>query len=211
MFNHVLAMEEQRALGAPIDVAAITGIKAGLMGPFAGIGDTIDWATMVPLVTILLLPLAAAGNPMAAILQLVIITSIVLVEGHIYSHTGFRLGTRAALNILSGRGINTFISVASVLGLFMMGGLSAGMVKVVTPLYIPTSGSPALVQTGILDKVAPGILPLIVILGTYKFIMSGNSMTKATLMLTAIGLIAGAIGILGGGGLIFGAYVPPVA
>ena len=45
----VLAMEEQRALGAPIPIEAITGIKAGLMGPFAGIGDTIDWSTIKPL------------------------------------------------------------------------------------------------------------------------------------------------------------------
>ena len=93
----------------------------------------------------------------------------------------------------------------------MMGGLSSSMVNVVTPLYIPTSGAPALIQTGILDKVAPGLLALGVILGTYRFIMSGNSMTKATLYLTAFGLVMGAIGILGNGGLIFGAYVAPVA
>ncbi len=203
----VLAMEEQRALGAPIDVAAITGIKAGLMGPFAGIGDTIDWATLMPLLHILFLPMSANGNAMGGILPVFLLFAITFTEGHIYSYTGFRLGTRAALNLLQGRTINTFISVASVLGLFMMGGLSASMVHVSTPLYIPTSGAPALIQSGILDKIAPGILPLAVVLGTYKFIMSGNSMTKATLLLTAIGLIAGAIGILGGGGLIFKAYV----
>ena len=207
----VLAMEEQRAMGAPIGVDAITGIKAGLMGPFAGIGDTIDWATMVPLVTILLLPLAASGNMMAAVLQWVIIVTVVLTEGHIYSYTGFRLGTRAATTILQGKAVNTFISVASVLGLFMIGGLAASMVKCVTPIYIPTSGTPALVQTGILDKVAPGILPLVVIFGTYRFIMKGNSMNKAAMTLLAVGLVLGSIGIIGGGGLIFKAYVPPAA
>ncbi len=206
-----LAMEEQRALGAPIGVDAITGIKAGLMGPFAGIGDTIDWATFNPLVYILFIPMAANGNPLGAFFPWFIVGSVTYIEGRIYSGLGYRLGTRAALNLLQGRAINTFISCASVLGLFMMGGLSASMVNVVTPMYIPTSGAPALIQAGILDKVAPGLLALGVILGTYKFIMSGNSMTKATLYLTAFGLIMGAIGILGAGGLIFGAYVPPVA
>ncbi len=205
----VLAMEEQRAMGAPIEVNAITGIKAGLMGPFAGIGDTIDWATMVPLVTILLLPLAASGSPLASILQWVTIVTIVLTEGHIYSYTGYRLGTRAALTILSGNAVNTFISVASVLGLFMIGGLAANMVKCVTPIYIPTSGSPALVQSGILDKVAPGLLPLGVIFFTYNFIQKGNSMNKAAMVLLAIGLVLGAIGIIGNGGIIFKAYVAP--
>ncbi|MCX2958684.1 MAG: PTS system mannose/fructose/sorbose family transporter subunit IID, partial [Serratia symbiotica] len=41
-----MAMEEQRANGAPIDDAAINGIKVGLMGPLAGVGDPIFWGTM---------------------------------------------------------------------------------------------------------------------------------------------------------------------
>lgn len=36
-----MAMEEQRANGAAIDDAAINGIKVGLMGPLAGVGDPI--------------------------------------------------------------------------------------------------------------------------------------------------------------------------
>ncbi len=208
----VLAMEEQRALGSPIDVAAITGIKAGLMGPFAGIGDTINWATFNPLVIVMFLSMGANGNILAAILPTFIVASLTAYEGYLLCSTGFRLGTRAALTVLQGKGISTFISIASVLGMFMMGGLSASFVKLVTPLYIPTSGTPALVQTGILDKIAPGILPLCVILGTYKYIMTpGKNITKATLWLTVIGLVLGAIGILGSGGLIFKAYVAPAA
>ena len=43
-----LAMEEQRANGAPIDDAAINGVKVGLMGPLAGVGDPIFWGTARP-------------------------------------------------------------------------------------------------------------------------------------------------------------------
>ena len=204
-----LAMEEQRAMGAPIEVDAITGIKSGLMGPFAGIGDTIDWSTLFPLVTILVLPLSQAGSIMGPILQFVIMFAITFTEGTIFSRTGFRLGTRAALNILQGHSINTFISCASVLGMFMMGGLSATMVSVTTPIFIPTSGTPMKIQTDILDKVAPGLLTLSAVLGTYAFIMKGNSMTKATLVLLCVGLILGGIGIIGAGGLVFHAYVAP--
>ena len=207
----VLAMEEQRALGAPIDATAITGIKSGLMGPFAGIGDTIDWATLAPLLSVLLLPLGQAGNVLGAILPTVLLASIVWTEAHIYCYTGYRLGTRAALSMLQGKGINTFISCASVLGLFMMGGLSATMVNVYTPIYIPTSGTPMMLQSGILDKVAPGLLTLATVLGTYSFLQRGNTMTKATLVLLCIGLVLGAIGIIGPGGLVFHAYVAPKA
>jgi mannose/fructose/N-acetylgalactosamine-specific phosphotransferase system component IID/mannose/fructose/N-acetylgalactosamine-specific phosphotransferase system component IIC len=206
-----LAMEEQRAMGAPIGADAITGIKSGLMGPFAGIGDTIDWSTLFPLFTILVLPLAEAGNIMGPILQFVLMTATLFIEGTIFSRTGFRLGTRAALNILQGSAINTFISVASVMGLFMMGGLSASMVKVVTPIYIPTTGTPVQIQTDVLNKIAPGLLSLATVLGTFRFLQSGNSMTKATLVLLVIGLVAGAVGIIGAGGLVFQGYVPPAA
>ena len=61
-------MDEQRALGAPIPTEAITGIKAGLMGPFAGIGDTIDWSTLRPLLIALVLPLAENGSFLAPII-----------------------------------------------------------------------------------------------------------------------------------------------
>ncbi len=204
-----LAMEEQRAMGASIDVDAITGIKAGLMGPFAGIGDTIDWSTVMPLLLILFMPLAAAGSPLGGFMACFLLFLFTFIEGHIFSYTGFKLGTRAAHTILAGNRINQAISVAAVLGLFMMGGLAASFVNVVTPIYIPTTGTPMMVQAGILDKVAPGILPLGVILFTYWFIQKGNSMSKAALMLTAAGLVLGAIGIIGKGGLLFQAYVAP--
>ena len=205
----VLAMEEQRALGAPIEVDAITGIKAGLMGPFAGIGDTIDWSTIRPLIVVLFIPTAATGSPLGALLSWLIVLAVVYTEATIYSRLGFNLGTRAALNILQGNGIKTFISCASVLGMFMMGGLSATMVNVTTPIFIPTSGIPMKVQADILDKVAPGLLSLAAVLLTYAYIMKGNTMTKATLMLLLVGIILGGIGFIGKGGLFFKAYVAP--
>ena len=205
----VLSMEEQRALGAPIEVDSITGIKAGLMGPFAGIGDTIDWSTIFPLLAILFMPINAAGSPFGGILTLLVLMGITVTEGIIYCSTGYKLGTRAAMTMLQGHAIRTFISVAGVLGMFMLGGLATQFVKCVTPIYIPTSGSPMMVQTDILNKVAPGLLPLGVILFTYWWITHGHSMSNAALVLTFGGLLLGIIGVIGNGGLIFKTYVAP--
>ncbi len=52
-----LALEEQRANGAEIDDGAINGIKVGLMGPLAGVGDPIFWGTVRPVFAAL-----GAGN-----------------------------------------------------------------------------------------------------------------------------------------------------
>ena len=45
-----IAMEEEKANGAAISDTAITSIKTGLMGPLAGIGDSIIWAGIMPLI-----------------------------------------------------------------------------------------------------------------------------------------------------------------
>ena len=44
-----LAMEEERANGTPIDDAAINGVKVGMMGPLAGVGDPVFWFTIRPI------------------------------------------------------------------------------------------------------------------------------------------------------------------
>ena len=98
--------------------------------------------------------------------------------------------------------IQKFITCASVLGMFMMGGLSASMVNMYTTVQIPTGGTPMSIQADILDKVAPGLLTLATVLLVYRYLRSGKSMMKATFWLLGIGLVLGAIGIIGEGGLL---------
>ena len=199
----VIAMEEQRALGAPIPVEAITGVKAGLMGPFAGIGDTIDWSTLKPLFIMLVLPLAEGGSFLAPIIYAVLLIGATYTESFIFVNTGYKMGTEAALSILEGGAINKFISCASVLGMFMMGGLSASMVSVYTTAQIPTGENTVMtIQGDILDAVAPGLLTLAAVLLVYKYLRSGHSMMKATFWLLGIGLVLGAVGIIGDGGFL---------
>ena len=199
----VLAMEEQHAMGAPIPVEAITGIKAGLMGPFAGIGDTIDWSTIKPLMAMMCLPLAESGSFIAPIIYFVLVAGLLTAEEFFFTNTGYKLGTQAALTILEGGMVHKFISSASVLGMFMMGSLSASMVSVYTTAQIPTGeGTVMAIQGDILDAVAPGLLTLATVLLVYKYLRSGHSMMKATFWILAIGLVLGAVGIIGDGGFL---------
>lgn len=43
-----LALEEERANGAEINDQAIQGVKVGMMGPLAGVGDPVFWFTLRP-------------------------------------------------------------------------------------------------------------------------------------------------------------------
>ena len=58
------------------------------------------------------------------------------------------------------------------------------------------------VQKDILDAIAPGLLTLAAVLLVYKYLRSGKSMMKATFWLLGIGLVLGAIGIIGEGGFL---------
>src|SRR5512143_2573129 len=64
----VIAMEEQRANGADIDDDAINSVKSGLMGPLAGIGDSISQGTITPILLSIGISLAASGNVLGPIL-----------------------------------------------------------------------------------------------------------------------------------------------
>ena len=67
-----LAMEEERANGTAIDDAAINGVKVGMMGPLAGVGDPVFWFTIRPILGALGASLALSGNPLGPILFFVL-------------------------------------------------------------------------------------------------------------------------------------------
>ncbi|MEG0273826.1 MAG: PTS system mannose/fructose/sorbose family transporter subunit IID, partial [Longicatena sp.] len=57
-----LALEEERANGAPVEDAAIQGVKVGMMGPLAGVGDPVFWFTIRPILGALGASFALSGN-----------------------------------------------------------------------------------------------------------------------------------------------------
>lgn len=198
MHGITIAMEEQRALDKNIPDEAITGIKTGLKGPFAGIGDIINWATITtPIVAAFFVPFAKEGSWVAGFAPIVILGAVTLIEGYFLWHAGYNAGTTSAVRILEAGWINQLILGSSILGLFMMGGLSASLVKVATPLKLTLEqGKVFSIQTDLLDKILPWILPLLTITGVYLYIEKVQNYTKAVLWLLVIGFTLGALGIL---------------
>jgi D-glucosaminate-specific PTS system IID component len=95
--------------------------------------------------------------------------------------------------------INQIITGSSILGLFMMGALSSAYVKVGSPLQftMENAANPIVLQN-ILDRIVPGLLPLIAILGIYYyFTHKGQNYNKVILILLAISMVGSLLGILG--------------
>ena len=72
VFGVELSLEESRANGAPVDDAAIQGVKIGMMGPLAGVGDPIFWGTLRPVLGAFAASLALTGNILGPILFFVL-------------------------------------------------------------------------------------------------------------------------------------------
>ena len=191
-----LAMEEKKSQAYDeIPGEMIVNLKTGLMGPLAGIGDTIVWSTLMYLFIGLFLPLAQKGNPIGGIGPIVCLTTVCFIIGYILTERSYTYGYSFAENMLKSGLVNIIIAGASILGLFMMGGLASTYVTVTTPLKIATSTYTTTIQS-ILDSILPGILPLVVVLLVWKYLSKSRNYFKATIGLTIASLVLGCIGVI---------------
>jgi PTS system mannose-specific IID component len=117
-----LAMEEERANGAPIDDVAIQGVKVGMMGPLAGVGDPVFWYTVRPILGALGASLAMGGSIMGPILFFVLWNVIRLAFLWYTQEFGYNVGTSISQD-LSGGLLGKVTEGASILGMFVIGAL----------------------------------------------------------------------------------------
>ena len=117
-----LALEEERANGAEIDDAAISGVKIGMMGPLAGAGDPLFWFTLRPIMLSLGASLAVSGN-VAGPFVFFILWNIMAAAVKWYTQEfGYRAGT-AITDDLSGGLLQKVTRGASMMGMFVIGSL----------------------------------------------------------------------------------------
>ena len=162
-----MAMEEELANGADIDPQAITAMRTGLMGPFAGLGDTIDGFILRPIVASVCIAMAMGGNPLGAIVS-AWAWFITYAFGFPSFFAGYRLGKASLLNILKGGWIDKLMTGFGVLGMLMMGALSANYVKLACVAKFTISGKEFIVQS-FFDQIVPGFLPFVLLVLSYLY------------------------------------------
>ncbi|MEG2254573.1 MAG: PTS system mannose/fructose/sorbose family transporter subunit IID [Vagococcus sp.] len=117
-----LALEEERANGAPVDDVAIQGVKVGMMGPLAGIGDPVFWFTVKPILGALAASLAMAGNILGPIIYFVAWNAIRMAFTWYTQELGYKAGSKIT-DDLSGGILQDITKGASILGMFILGSL----------------------------------------------------------------------------------------
>ena len=117
-----LALEEEKANGENVDDTAIQGVKVGMMGPLAGVGDPVFWFTMRPILGALGASLALSGNILGPILFFVLWNVIRLAFMWYTQEFGYNVGTKIAKD-MSGGLLGKITQGASILGMFIIGAL----------------------------------------------------------------------------------------
>lgn len=117
-----LAMEEERAAGTHIDDAAIQGVKVGMMGPLAGVGDPVFWFTLRPILGALGASFALSGSIVGPLLFFVLWNVIRMVFEWKTQEMGYKAGNEITKD-LSGGLLGRITLMASILGMFIIGAL----------------------------------------------------------------------------------------
>ena len=116
----VLALEEEKANGAEIDDMAIQGVKVGMMGPLAGVGDPIFWGTLRPVIGAFAASLALTGSALGPILFFLIWNVIRVLFMWYTQELGYVSGSEITKE-LGGGILRKLTTGASILGMFVMG------------------------------------------------------------------------------------------
>ncbi|MCC6618198.1 MAG: PTS system mannose/fructose/sorbose family transporter subunit IID [Chloroflexi bacterium] len=156
----VIAMEEQRANGADIDDDGINSVKSGLMGPLAGVGDTITQGTIIPILLSIGIGMAQAGNILGPILYFVLMMIIMTGLTYFMFIQGYTRGRTGVTEILRSGLMDRVITGAGVLGNIVLGALTAQFVAIyIAPSIYINELRFNFQET--LDDVMPGLVPLL--------------------------------------------------
>ncbi|MBU0705432.1 MAG: PTS system mannose/fructose/sorbose family transporter subunit IID [Chloroflexi bacterium] len=194
----VIAMEEERAGGVDISDDAINAVKTGLMGPMAGIGDTLQQGILIPIALSIGMSIALGGNIAAAtrgsllgpLVFFVLMAAGIWGGGWFIWWQGYKQGRTAVTNILKSGALNRVITGAGVLGNFIMGALVVQFVSLSTSVAFMIGGTPFQLQP-IIDSFMPNLLPLLLVLLLWWLVAKKN-VSPTTIMIVVI-----LVGVLG--------------
>ena len=181
----VLSLEQNKA-----DTATIRSVRISAAGPLGGIGDALFWLTLVPITAGLTANMAMEGQIIGAVLFLIIFNAVQFAVRFGLMYWSYGLGTKAVTLLTSSA--KEFTRAASILGIFVVGGLIANYGG--TSLRIVV-GDPAINIQGLLDGVLPKLIPLLITLGIYVLIKKGWTPVKCIILILVVGILGCAFGI----------------
>lgn len=192
-----VAMEEEKANGAEIDGQAISAVKTSLMGPLAGIGDTLRQGTLIPIIGSIAISLGQSGNLIAPFFYMIVTLALNWGISYTLYHRVYQQGNSFIANFFTGNRMEKIMTMITSMGAVTIGALAASTVKLSTPLQL-TFGEKALsLQTNIFDAVILNLLPFAAVMLIYWLIAKKKvNINKVIVGIFVVCIIGGLIGII---------------
>lgn len=193
-----IAMEEQKSIDDKIPGDFITNIKTSLMGPLAGVGDTIWQGVVIPILLAICIDItrAGTGNVWGALAYAAIILAGAYALSYINFMFGYKAGSEAVVDFLEKGTLNKILKGASIMGCMVMGGLIVNYVTATCGIEFASAGQTFNIQADLLDTVMPKILPLAFTMLIYGLLKRRWSSIKIIALIVVIGVVGGLTGIL---------------
>lgn len=178
----ILAMEQNKE-----DRDAIRGIKIATMGPLGGIGDALFWFTLLPITAGIGASLAMDGNIAGPFIFLILFNIVHFGIRFGLMRYGYNTGVRAIQKLKESTKLVS--RAASIIGLSVVGGLIATYINFKTTAVVKTGEAKVALQTDLLDKIMPALLPLAYTFLMYYLLKKGRSPLTLIGITVLIGLV----------------------
>lgn len=202
----ILCGMEEAVANKEADSEVSNAVKVALIGPTSAIGDSLWVATIIPLLITICMTITTIGGvftyigPMLYMFGYPIMTAIL--SWNMWK-LGYKTGLEGIHKFMASGKLDKITSAMSVLGLIVVGALTASFVSMSVPVKItPPGGETAAIDLDtLINKIFPKLLPLLLTLGVYRLYAK-----KKWAPLAIMGLILGIAIVLTGLGYLTGVY-----
>lgn len=188
------SMEKEASQSEDFDTSSISAIKIALMGPFAGIGDSLFWGSLRVISLGVGIGLAQSGSILGAILHLLIFN----IPAHLIRYYGVFMGYEFGGNLMktaSESGImGKLTKGAGIVGLMTVGAMACTMTSFKITKVFEIQGSKLEIQS-ILDTIFPNLLPLLLTFVCYKAVKKNINPAVLMLILLVFGVAGKYMGL----------------
>jgi len=192
----VASMEKRNSEDPTFDASSITAVKASLMGPISGIGDSFFWGILRVIAAGIGISIANTGSFLGAIVFL-LLYNIPAFFIHYYAlYSGYSVGANFIQRMYESGGMKILTKCSSMLGLMMMGSMTASNVKFKTILEVSVKGSDQVMKIqDYLNQLFIGIVPLTVTFLAFWMLKKKVNVNVVMLSIMLLGILLGLLGI----------------
>ncbi|MHA1596426.1 MAG: PTS system mannose/fructose/sorbose family transporter subunit IID [Candidatus Asgardarchaeia archaeon] len=187
-----IAMIEEGAASPEAQI----NLKAGLMGPLAGVGDAVWWFTIRVIVIVIGATMALAGNVVAPFFMWACGFILIFGAKYVLLLQGYNSGLALLKTAEATGGIGRYLDLFTIVGAAVVGAVTGTWIGLYTPIAFVQNGAVILRLQDALDYIMPQMLSLIGTVSAVSFLRKGVSLFKLMMLYLIVGIVLGYFGIL---------------